>query len=180
MSDSSDGARLSDSPLIGRRTFLWGSAVAAALPIITEGGLAQARLSGAVGVPPPDAVIINANENPLGPCKAACEAIVKIAPHGGRYDRMGEQDKFVNDLRRAARPEAGERRRLRRLVRAAALHRAGLHLADQEPGDRRPVLRVADDGRRTSIGRADQQGPADLRPTPTTSRRWSRPTRTPA
>jgi len=95
MSDSSDGARLNDTPLIGRRTFLWGTAVAAALPIITEGGLAQARLSGAVGVPPPGAVVINANENPLGPCKTACEAIINIAPHGGRYDRMGELDTFV-------------------------------------------------------------------------------------
>jgi histidinol-phosphate aminotransferase len=79
-----------------RRGFLWGAALATAVPIITEGGLAQARLSAAgLGVPGPDAVIINANENPLGPCKAACEAIANIAPQGGRYDRMGNQDKFI-------------------------------------------------------------------------------------
>jgi histidinol-phosphate aminotransferase len=40
-------------------------------------------------------VIINANENPLGPSKAALEAIAQIAPLGGRYDRMGVQDQFI-------------------------------------------------------------------------------------
>jgi histidinol-phosphate aminotransferase len=35
---------------------------------------------------PADAVLINANENPLGPCKLACEACTDIAPRGGRYD----------------------------------------------------------------------------------------------
>ena len=32
-----------------------------------------------------DAVLINANENPLGPCAAAREAITAIIPRGGRY-----------------------------------------------------------------------------------------------
>ena len=53
--------------------------------------------SQALGVLPPDAVIINANENPLGPCKAACEAITRILPVGGRYDRMGELDALTNE-----------------------------------------------------------------------------------
>ncbi len=35
---------------------------------------------------PPDAVLINANENPMGPSPAACEAIAKAAAAGGRYD----------------------------------------------------------------------------------------------
>ena len=34
---------------------------------------------------PNDAVLINANENPLGPCAAAREAVVAIAPQSGRY-----------------------------------------------------------------------------------------------
>jgi hypothetical protein len=34
---------------------------------------------------PPDAIKINANENPLGPCPEALEAIHKIAKNGGRY-----------------------------------------------------------------------------------------------
>ena len=78
---------------LGRRAFLWAGAAAAAVPILGEAELAQAKLaSQMLGVLPPDAVIINANENPLGPCKAACEAITRILPLGGRYDRMGELD----------------------------------------------------------------------------------------
>ncbi|HEV7383514.1 MAG TPA: pyridoxal phosphate-dependent aminotransferase [Phenylobacterium sp.] len=87
MTDSS-----SDLSLMPRRAFLRAAAfAAAAAPIVSEATLAHAKLaSQSMGVLPPDAVIINANENPLGPCKAACEAITKILPLGGRYDRMGE------------------------------------------------------------------------------------------
>lgn len=35
--------------------------------------------------PPPGAVVIDANENPLGPCQAARNAMAAILPHGGRY-----------------------------------------------------------------------------------------------
>jgi histidinol-phosphate aminotransferase len=84
---------------IGRRAFLRSAAVlAAAGPIVSEASLAHAKLaSQMLGVLPPDAVIINANENPLGPCKAACEAITRILPLGGRYDRMGELDKLTDE-----------------------------------------------------------------------------------
>src|ERR1700760_2172243 len=65
---------------------------------MTEADQAWAKLaSQSMGVLPSDAVIINANENPLGPCKAACEAIGKIGPLGGRYDRMGNLDAFTNE-----------------------------------------------------------------------------------
>src|ERR1700676_2249725 len=73
MSDAPNGVPETDRPALDRRAFLWGTALATAIPIVTEGTLAQARLSAGLGVPPPDAVLINANENPLGPCKAACE-----------------------------------------------------------------------------------------------------------
>src|ERR1700716_3823460 len=75
-----------------RRAFLRAAAfAAAAAPIVSEATLAQAKLAAqSMGVLPPDAVIINANEPPLGPGKAACGAITKILPLGGRYDRMGE------------------------------------------------------------------------------------------
>jgi histidinol-phosphate aminotransferase len=84
-------------PRIGRRSFLMTAALAAAAPIVSEGTLAQAatRKSALGFALPADAVIINANENPLGPCKAACEAIANTAPLGGRYDRYDDQDKFV-------------------------------------------------------------------------------------
>ncbi len=88
-----------DSPLLGRRTFLRTAAVAAAMaPILGEAELAHAKMaSQMMGVLPPDAVIINANENPLGPCKSACEAITKILPLGGRYDRMGELNALTDE-----------------------------------------------------------------------------------
>ena len=55
----------------------------AALPFYNEAALAQ----GLSALPnlPPDAVRINANENPMGPCPEAAEAIHKVVSQGGRY-----------------------------------------------------------------------------------------------
>jgi histidinol-phosphate aminotransferase len=55
----------------------------AALPFYNEPAMAQ--LSAIRGPMPPDAVKINANENPLGPCAEAVSAIQAILPNGGRY-----------------------------------------------------------------------------------------------
>jgi histidinol-phosphate aminotransferase len=55
----------------------------AALPFYNEPAMAQ--LSRVRGPMPADAVIINANENPLGPCPEAKEAIFGIVSKGGRY-----------------------------------------------------------------------------------------------
>jgi histidinol-phosphate aminotransferase len=55
----------------------------AALPFYNESALAQDLR--AIANVPPDAVKINANENPMGPCPAAIEAICKLVPQGGRY-----------------------------------------------------------------------------------------------
>lgn len=85
---------------LGRRAFLAG---AVAVPILTEAHFAA---SASVGATPTGmalhgqgrspaaagAVLINANENPLGPTAAACEAIAKMAKLGGRYDLLGETD----------------------------------------------------------------------------------------
>jgi histidinol-phosphate aminotransferase len=54
----------------------------AALPFYNEPAMAQ--LSAVRGIPP-DAVKIDANENPLGPSKEAAEAIHAIVQKGGRY-----------------------------------------------------------------------------------------------
>ena len=54
----------------------------ATLPFYNEPAMAQ--LSN-IGELPPDAVKINANENPMGPCKEAMEAIHKVTMNGGRY-----------------------------------------------------------------------------------------------
>jgi histidinol-phosphate aminotransferase len=67
-----------------RRTFLQLSAAATAamaFRISTEATLAAEDRN----VMHPGAVVIDANENPLGPCDAARKAIVDIAPQGGRY-----------------------------------------------------------------------------------------------
>jgi histidinol-phosphate aminotransferase len=79
---------------------------AAATPILTEAHLARAALASSSPTaasgnqdlyvtPPPDAVLLNANENPLGPCQAARDVITKLVPTGGRYDLYGETDKLI-------------------------------------------------------------------------------------
>ena len=64
-----------------RRSFLQLSAAAAAFQAISEPMLAAAvRRPGSK-----DGVMIDSNENPLGPCQAAREAMSAIIPQGGRY-----------------------------------------------------------------------------------------------
>jgi histidinol-phosphate aminotransferase len=67
-----------------RRAFLQLSAAATAamaFRIATEASLAAEDRN----TFHPGAVVIDANENPLGPCEAARKAIVDMAPQGGRY-----------------------------------------------------------------------------------------------
>jgi histidinol-phosphate aminotransferase len=59
-------------------------AAGSALPFFNEPALAQ--LSMIKGGVPADAVKIDANENPMGPCEEALGAILKAAANGGRYD----------------------------------------------------------------------------------------------
>ncbi len=65
----------------GRFATLLGAG-AATLPFYNEPAMAQ--LSN-IGPLPPGAVKINANENPLGPCPEAAEAIHNVVQQGGRY-----------------------------------------------------------------------------------------------
>jgi histidinol-phosphate aminotransferase len=97
-----DGSSHLLSRLIGRRTFLGSAALGAAAPLFSEGHGAMA--AGAPPALPPDhdlpiwlrapappgAVLLNANENPMGPSEAARRAIMDMAAQGGRYDRFGE------------------------------------------------------------------------------------------
>src|ERR1700722_19421450 len=57
-------------------------AAGSALPFYNEPALAQLS---AVRDMPPDAVRINANENPLGPCAEALTAMQGLLKKGGRY-----------------------------------------------------------------------------------------------
>jgi histidinol-phosphate aminotransferase len=88
-----------------RRSFLGFSAAASAamaVRIVTEPMLARAR----VHDPVPGGVMIDANENPLGPCAAAREAMTAILPQGGRY-LDGLTDELVQQIaqREGVKPE---------------------------------------------------------------------------
>jgi histidinol-phosphate aminotransferase len=66
-----------------RRSFLQVTAAAAAFGIMNEPKLARAA---AIHRPyTGDGVFIDSNENPLGPCQSAREALAAIIPRGGRY-----------------------------------------------------------------------------------------------
>jgi histidinol-phosphate aminotransferase len=74
---------------LSRRSFFGLAAAAtaaAAVPILTEPQLAHAQRRRIVRNLPPDAVRIDANENPLGPCSGACAVMSSLLPEGGRYD----------------------------------------------------------------------------------------------
>src|SRR5580658_8564363 len=69
-----------------RRSFLQVSAVAAAATTVGFRVITEPMLAHAGSLPyPKDAVLINANENPLGPCGVACDAVNNVASQGGRY-----------------------------------------------------------------------------------------------
>jgi histidinol-phosphate aminotransferase len=74
-----------------RRSFLQLSAAAAAFQIVTEPMLAAAARRHRPFSK--DAVMIDSNENPLGPCQAARDALSTIIPLGGRY-----LDNLTDDL----------------------------------------------------------------------------------
>jgi histidinol-phosphate aminotransferase len=87
-----------DFPPFSRRSFLhWsaGASAAAALLIVTEPMLAWADTANVSK----DAILINANENPLGPCAAAREAVAAIVPQGGRY-QLELTDNLVESVTR--------------------------------------------------------------------------------
>lgn len=101
------------STAVSRRNFLRLAGVAASMPLMSEGALAyaamypQAAATAGKSVArrprpalPANAVLINANENPLGPCPAACEAIAAMAHLGGRYDLDGETAKLTTTFSR--------------------------------------------------------------------------------
>ncbi|HEV2686943.1 MAG TPA: pyridoxal phosphate-dependent aminotransferase, partial [Bryobacteraceae bacterium] len=64
----------------------------ATLPLYNEPAMAQ--LSVVKGPIPADAILLNANENPMGPCAEAMEAMHNIVPKGGRY-----MYKLTDDMR---------------------------------------------------------------------------------
>jgi histidinol-phosphate aminotransferase len=76
-------------PFFSRRSFLQLSAAAATCKILSEPTLAAASRRPFSS----DGVLIDSNENPLGPCQAARDAMSAILPQGGRYS-----DNLTDDL----------------------------------------------------------------------------------
>ena len=102
---------MSSSPHISfpgssRRSFLRMAGLAATFPLISEGHLARAAQQAVApkasddfpSPASPNAIMINANENPLGPCDAALAAITSIARTGGRYDSTGVEAELTAQL----------------------------------------------------------------------------------
>src|SRR5260370_15316934 len=73
---------------VSRRTFVGIASVASAVALVritTEADMAYAQRRIARDIPA-DAILINANENPLGPCAQACSAMADLGAKGGRYE----------------------------------------------------------------------------------------------
>jgi histidinol-phosphate aminotransferase len=87
---------------VSRRNFLKTIGIGGALAVMTEHDLAWAQAleepdTGDMRPPvvPNDAVLLNANENPMGPTRAARQAIADMAAKGGRYDLDGETARLI-------------------------------------------------------------------------------------
>lgn len=120
-----------------RRDFVRLAAFAAAgsaLPFYNEATLAQGLSAGPDL--PADAVRLNANENPMGPCPEAAEAIHRVVADGGRYlyDRTSAFVGALAEVEGLARdhilPFAGSSDPLHRAVLAFAGPARGLVVAD--------------------------------------------------
>ena len=83
-----ESVALSDRYHVSRRSFVRlvsAASAAAFVRITTEADLAFAQRRVARDIPA-DSVLINANENPLGPCADACSAMAGLGVKGGRYE----------------------------------------------------------------------------------------------
>ena len=125
--------------------------------VLQRGGDGPGALRGDRNLPP-DAVRINANENPMGPCPEAIEAIQKVVPLGGRY-LYNETFAFADAMAAIGGPVAGSRHAVRRLERPAPPGRPGLHRPREELRRRRSRLRGRRASRHVRRGQ-DHQGPA--------------------
>jgi histidinol-phosphate aminotransferase len=112
-----------------------------ALPLCNEFALAQDIK--AIGEIPPDCIRLHTNENPMGPCPAALEAIRRFLPLGGQY-LFGETAAFVEALAAAVGlptshilPSAGSSDPLHRAVLAYTSPARPLVVAD--PGYEAPA-----------------------------------------
>ena len=148
----------------------------AALPFYNEAALAQ----GLSAMPnlPPDAVKINANENPMGPCPEAIEAIQRSSARGAATSttRPSRSSAAMAEIEGVPRdhvmPFAGSSDPLHRAVLAFTGPDKSYVVADPgyEAGGRAARFRRGQDRSRSRSART----------TRTTSTPWPRPTPTPA
>src|SRR6516164_9796775 len=123
----------------------------ASLPFYNEPALAQLSKVEA----PPDAILLNANENPLGPCKEAREAAARMIEQGGRY-RYSEGDRVQQLL---AQQEGVKQEYVRIYAGSSApLHQAVLAFT----GPKRPFV-MADPGYESGAGAAAFIGSETIR-----------------
>lgn len=90
--------RANDLPRLTRRQFGRVAALltaGSALPFYNEAALAQDLK--AIAAIPSDAIRLHTNENPMGPCQAALEAIRQMLPRGGQY-LFGQTNAFVEAM----------------------------------------------------------------------------------
>ncbi len=98
MGEAAKGARELLAGRLSRREFGRVAALLAAgsaLPFYNEIALAQDLK--AIGNIPPDSIRLHTNENPMGPCSAALEAIRQALPQGGQYN-FGKTAAFVEAM----------------------------------------------------------------------------------
>src|ERR1700737_3898163 len=74
-----EAVALPDGYRVSRRSFVRIASAASAADL----AFGQRRITRDI---PADAILINANENPLGPCAQACSAMADLGTKGGRYE----------------------------------------------------------------------------------------------
>ena len=112
-------------------------AAGATLPFYNEPALAQLSMIGRLS---PDAVKINANENPLGPCPEAAEAIYSVVKKG-RPISLRRNIRLCKNPSRRRRRQSQLRSALPRFQRPPAPRSSRLHRTRQTIGYGRPRLR---------------------------------------
>ena len=70
---------------LSRRGFVFSAAAMAAVPVFSEGALAELAAAPVPANAPDVWLRLSNNENAWGPCSGACEAVAKAAPRGFRY-----------------------------------------------------------------------------------------------
>ncbi|UWZ81714.1 pyridoxal phosphate-dependent aminotransferase [Occallatibacter riparius] len=155
-----------NSPVTRRSFFRFaaGASALATMPIVTEAHLAFAQRGRRLG-DPNHGVHIDSNENPLGPCDAARQAMLDMVPKGGRYF-FDMQDDLIDLFakqegldRKAVRVYAGSSEPLAYTVLAFTNPSRPLVIAD--PGYEAPMFAAERTGAKViKVPLADPKGAA--------------------